>query len=58
MPALFDVEYARPSSPGEFVDVYGQARGRTGATMIEVLTTRRDNYDLHLSLRKAALEGL
>ncbi len=56
--ALFDVEYVRPSSPGEFVDIYGQARARSGATMIEVQTTRPDNYDLHLSLRKAALEGL
>ena len=56
--ALFDVEYARPSSPDEFVGAYGQARRRPGATVIEVQTGRQDNYDLHLSLRRTALEGL
>ena len=56
--ALFDLEYARPSSADEFVDAYGSARSRSGATVIEVKTARRDNVDLHLSLRKSALDGL
>ena len=56
--ALFGLEYAQPSSVDEFVGVYEQARHRSGATVIEVRTGRRDNYDLHLSLRKTALEGL
>ena len=56
--ALFGVEYARPATADEFVDAYDQARGWSGATVIEVQTGRRDNYDLHSSLRKAALEGL
>ncbi len=55
---LFGLEYAQPSSVDEFVGVYEQARHRSGATVIEVRTGRRDNYDLHLSLRKTALEGL
>lgn len=56
--ALFDLEYARPCSTDEFVEAYGEARSRSGATVIEVQTVRRDNYDLHVSLRKAVLEGL
>ena len=56
--ALFGLEYAQPSSVDEFVGVYEQARHRSGATVIEVRTGRRDNYELHLSLRKTALEGL
>ena len=56
--AQFDIEYAGPATADEFVDAYTQARSRGGATVIEVQTTRRDNYDLHVSLRKAALKGL
>ena len=56
--ALFELEYARPSSADEFVGAYEQARRRSGATVIEVQTGRQGNYDLHLSLRKAALDGL
>ena len=56
--ALFGLEYARPSAADEFVEAYGQARGRPGATVIEVQTGRQENYDLHVNLRKAALEGL
>ena len=56
--ALFELDYARPATADEFVDAYVQARGRGGATVIEVQTGRQDNYDLHVSLRNAALEGL
>lgn len=56
--ALFDLDYAQPSSVDEFVDAYEQARHRSGATVVEVQTARQDNYELHLSLRKKALEGL
>ena len=56
--AMFGLEYARPSTASEFVDAYGQARGRVGVTVIEVQTARRENVDLHLRLRKVALEGL
>ncbi len=56
--ALFDVDYARLSSADAFVDAYDQARRRPGATVIEVRTGRQDNYNLHLGLRKAAMEGL
>ncbi|MDE0035172.1 MAG: 2-succinyl-5-enolpyruvyl-6-hydroxy-3-cyclohexene-1-carboxylic-acid synthase [Deltaproteobacteria bacterium] len=56
--ALFDLNYTRPSSADEFVDAYEQARRRSGATVIEVQTARQDNYELHLSLRKEAVEGL
>ncbi|MDE0342297.1 MAG: 2-succinyl-5-enolpyruvyl-6-hydroxy-3-cyclohexene-1-carboxylic-acid synthase [Deltaproteobacteria bacterium] len=56
--ALFGLEYARPSTADEFVDAYAQARGRGGATVIEVRTARQDNVDLHASLRREALEGL
>ncbi len=56
--ALFDLEYARPATADEFVEAYSEARGRPGATVIEVQTARQDNYDLHVSLRESALEGL
>ncbi len=56
--ALFDLEYVRPSTQDEFVSAYEQARRRSGATVIEVQTARRENYDLHASLRRTALEGL
>ena len=56
--ALFGLEYAVPSTAGEFVDVYSQARGRGGATVIEVRTARQDNVDLHASLRREAVAGL
>ena len=55
--ALFDLEYARPATADGFVEAYGEARRRPGTTVIEVQTTRRDNYEVHASLRKAALEG-
>ena len=55
--ALFELEYARPATADGFVEAYGEARARPGATVIEVQTTRRDNYELHVRLRKAALEG-
>ena len=55
--ALFGLEYAVPSTADEFVDAYARARGRDGATVIEVRTARRDNVDLHASLRREALEG-
>ena len=56
--ALFDLEYVKPSTQDEFVSAYEQARRRSGATVIEVQTARRENYDLHASLRRTALEGL
>ena len=56
--ALFDLNYAQPSSADEFVDAYEQARRRSGATVIEVQTARQDNYEIHQSLRKKAVEGL
>ncbi len=56
--AQFELEYARPSTTDEFVDAYGHARVRAGATVIEVRTARRENVDLHLNLREAAMEGL
>ena len=56
--ALFGIEYAKPATADEFVEAYGQARDRPGASIIEVQTTRQDNYELHVSLRNAALEGL
>ena len=56
--ALFDLEYVRPSTQDEFVGAYEQARRRPGATVIEVQTGRQGNYDLHVSLRRTALEGL
>ena len=56
--AQFDLNYAQPSSVDEFVGAYEQARHRRGATIIEVETARQDNYELHLSLRKKAVEGL
>lgn len=56
--ALFDLDYAQPSSVDEFLETYEQARHRNGATVIEVRTTRQDNHELHLSLRKKAVEGL
>ena len=56
--ALFDLAYARPSSDDEFIAAYDEARRRTASTLIEVRTRRRENRDLHLSLRQAALEGI
>ena len=56
--ALFDLNYAQPSSVDEFVEAYEQARRRSGATVIEVQTARQDNYEIHQSLRKKAVEGL
>lgn len=56
--ALFDLDYAQPSSVDEFVEAYEQSRRRSGATVIEVRTARQDNYELHQSLRKKAVEGL
>ena len=54
--SLFGLDYARPTSGDEFVRAYEGARRRTGATLIEVQTRRRENYDLHASLRDAALK--
>ncbi len=56
--ALFDLSYAKPRSAHEFVRVYEEARRRAGATLIEVQTGRRENHDLHVSLRSFALDGL
>ncbi len=56
--ALFDLSHAKPRSADEFVRVYEAARRGAGATLIEVQTGRRENYDLHLSLRSFALDGL
>lgn len=56
--ALFGLAYARPSSDDEFIAAYDEARRRTASTLIEVRTRRRENRDLHLSLRQAALEGI
>ncbi|MCY4487075.1 MAG: 2-succinyl-5-enolpyruvyl-6-hydroxy-3-cyclohexene-1-carboxylic-acid synthase [Deltaproteobacteria bacterium] len=56
--ALFGLEYAVPSTADEFVDAYAQARGRGGATIIEVRTARGDNVDLHARLRREAVAGL
>ena len=52
---LFGLAYARPASSDAFVQSYEEARCRTGATLIEVQTRRQDNYELHMSLREAAL---
>ena len=56
--SLFGLDYARPASGDEFVRAYEGARRRTGATLIEVQTRRQDNYDLHASLRSAALKSI
>lgn len=56
--ALFDLAYARPATTDEFAAAYDEARHRTAPTLIEVRTRRRENRDLHLSLRQAALEGI
>lgn len=56
--ALFGLEYVVPSTADEFMDAYARARGRGGATVIEVRTARQDNVDLHASLRREAVAGL
>lgn len=56
--ALFGIEYALPSTADEFVEAYAQARGRGGATVIEVRSAREDNVDLHARLRQEAVAGL
>ena len=54
--SLFGLEFVGPASTDEFVRAYQGARHRAGATLIEVKTRRRDNYDEHVSLRNAALK--
>ena len=56
--ALFGLDYAQPASDVEFVDAYEAARRRVGATLIEVRTRRRENHELHLSLRDAAVKAI
>jgi 2-succinyl-5-enolpyruvyl-6-hydroxy-3-cyclohexene-1-carboxylate synthase len=49
---MFGFEYAKPSSKSAFIEAYHAAAERRGPTLIEVVTQRKDNYDLHLFLQK------
>jgi 2-succinyl-5-enolpyruvyl-6-hydroxy-3-cyclohexene-1-carboxylate synthase len=49
---MFGLEYSHPSSKAEFVEAYRAAGKKSGPTLIEVMTQRKENYDLHVSLQK------
>ncbi len=55
---LFGLEYANPRTKDEFVEAYTQARDRRTPTLIEVLTDRRANFEVHRALQARIAEAL
>ena len=57
--AQFSLTYSGPTSPEEFVEAYLQACFRGSATLIEVVTDRTQNREVHrhlLSLAAASVD--
>jgi 2-succinyl-5-enolpyruvyl-6-hydroxy-3-cyclohexene-1-carboxylate synthase len=48
--AMFGLAYERPGSATEFVEMYGAACARNTLTLIEVITDRQENTELHRTL--------
>ncbi len=48
---LFGIDYAAPKTNGELLEVYRTAVAAGRSTLIEVVTDRRQNYDLHQALQ-------
>ena len=49
---MFGLDYVCPESPKDFDAAYSGACAGAGATLIEVKTDRKENHDLHASLRR------
>ncbi|TMA09852.1 MAG: 2-succinyl-5-enolpyruvyl-6-hydroxy-3-cyclohexene-1-carboxylic-acid synthase [Deltaproteobacteria bacterium] len=49
---MFGLEYVRPSSKFAFVEAYRAAAKKQQSTLIEVVTQRKENYDLHIALQR------
>ena len=49
---MFGLEYVRPSSKSAFVEAYRAAAKKQQSTLIEVVTQRKENYDLHIALQR------
>ena len=49
---MFGLGHARPSSKSAFVEAYKAAAKKQKSTLIEVVTQRKENYDLHVALQK------
>ncbi len=50
--AMFDLPYARPSTPDAFIDAYRSACASGTSALIEVRTDRNENRDLHAELER------
>jgi len=48
---LFAIDYAAPKTNAELLEVYRAAVASGKSTLIEVVTDRRENYDLHQALQ-------
>ena len=48
---LFAIDYAAPRTNAELLEVYRAAVATGRSTLIEVVTDRRENYDLHQALQ-------
>jgi 2-succinyl-5-enolpyruvyl-6-hydroxy-3-cyclohexene-1-carboxylate synthase len=49
---MFGLEYTSPTSKSAFVEAYETAAKKPQSTLIEVVTQRKENYDLHMALQK------
>lgn len=48
---LFKINYAQPQTPSEFIQVYQTALNASKSTLIEVISERSYNYQLHQDLQ-------
>jgi 2-succinyl-5-enolpyruvyl-6-hydroxy-3-cyclohexene-1-carboxylate synthase len=56
--AMFGIDYERPSSATEFIEMYRTACDRNGPTLIEVQTDREENVELHRRLMSEISEAV
>ena len=55
---MFGLHYANPKSPDQLVGEYNMAFVRKKSTIIEVMTDRKENYQLHQELQKAVQQAI
>lgn len=53
---MFGLDYVCPGSREDFATAYSDACASAGSTLIEVRTNRKENHDLHASLRRGPQE--
>lgn len=56
--AAFGVQYARPESPNEFVAQYERYRRAEQSAIMEVVTDRGRNHELHVEIRERVIRAL